>query len=212
LPSEYKNGETLDGTQEGPLLHGSVGGASGTVSVLELTSSGHQGVVLYDGSGNLITATTNGADHGLDINVINDTVVVATGSGVPSNVVPVGGSDGANARIALFTTSGELVVSVTDMAGGDTMAYGNATLTSSAALLIASNAARRGWQIQNLDTTNFNCYWGSDSSVTTANATEILPGGVQSQSGLGTYTGDIYIISDGTGTTNGIRYIEIDKA
>jgi hypothetical protein len=171
-------------------------------------------VTLYTSGGNEITAENySGSNYALDINVTNDTVVVATGSGVPSNIVPVGGSDGSNARIMNLTSSGEVIVSVTDMAGGDTMTYGSATLTTSAASLIAANAARRGFQIQNLDASK-PCYWGSNSSVTVNNGTEILPGSVQSQSGLGTYTGEIFIITStgGTPTTNGIRYLEIDKA
>jgi hypothetical protein len=142
----------------------------------------------------------------------NDTVVTAVGGSVSSNIVPVGGSDGANARQLKMTNSGDASVSVVDMAGGDTMAYGNATLSGTAALLIASNAARRAFSIQNLDA-SLACYWGSDSSVTTANGTEIAAnGGVDRQSALGCYTGDIYIIATGAGTANAIRYQEIDKA
>lgn len=40
MPHEYKPGEVLDGTQEGPVIHGMVGGASGTVAPFAVGSGG----------------------------------------------------------------------------------------------------------------------------------------------------------------------------
>ena len=40
MPHEYKDGETVDGTQEGPIVHGLSSGACGTVYALSINEDG----------------------------------------------------------------------------------------------------------------------------------------------------------------------------
>lgn len=74
----YKNGDTLDGTQEGPLIHGAEGGASGTARVLSISSAGAGAVEITNET---IQQTTTVAHDDLNL--------VVGGKDTAGNVQPV---------------------------------------------------------------------------------------------------------------------------
>ena len=72
--------------------------------------------------------------------------------------------------------------------------YGPVSILDSATLVIASNPARRGWNIYNYGTQTI--FIGMDINVSTTTGIPILPRGSSSDSGdYNNYRGDIYCIS-----------------
>lgn len=78
------------------------------------------------------------------------------------------------------------------------------TVGTSATLVLAANAWRRGFNVYNNGTVA--CYLGFDSTVTTSTGTPILPNAAFTSDGLNNYRGDVYMISGSSGQN--VRYME----
>jgi hypothetical protein len=122
-----------------------------------------------------------------------------------------GGGTMVNAKV---NPSGTLEVNATlnDMAGGATHTYGSASITTSATQILAANADRKGYWIQNAEAQGGSVLAvGDDGSITLTNCPVIDPRGSVQDSGIGVYTGAIYAISDASASSNNVRYWEWEE-
>jgi hypothetical protein len=94
MPHEYRHGETVDGTQEGPIIHGLSSGTSGTVTVFKVDSSGALSV------GGLVSETYDYVQMGY------------TGANITTCVFKTGGSGGTLVASLTLAYSGENMTSV----------------------------------------------------------------------------------------------------
>jgi len=86
--------------------------------------------------------------------------------------------------------------------------YNTFTATTSAQEIIPANSKRKGFNLDN--TSSVTCYWGFDSSVTTANGFPLRPSATHFNSGQqDNWRGAIYIIA-ASGTVD-IRFQEWDS-
>lgn len=135
----YKDGDTLVGTEEGPLIHGREGGVSGTVRTLRVSSAGagqvevtnetiqqtttvdHDGLNLVVGG---ITTDTTGTVEPLKMNAEGIHYVVDWNALVPEKVDNISlGYDGSTLTSVVYVYSSVTQATLT-------LAYDGSNLTS----------------------------------------------------------------------------------
>lgn len=91
------------------------------------------------------------------------------------------------------------------------MAYGTVTASATPTLAIQANTLRHSIVLSN-ESTTVTVYFGPDSSISSANAPSIAPGGnfCEDSGATNTWKGDIYVVTD-SGTSD-VRWWERTQA
>jgi len=148
----------------------------GSVSDLDIRDLIHtsDSVALGDGSANLVTVTNNGADYGLDVNLINDSIVVTATQldiddlNATDDAVAAWVSDGSGNAIG--STAGALDVNIASgdiddsLANTDFLAANIAGAATDTDMIASDNANRKWLLIAN--ETNKTIYLDEDAATT----------------------------------------------